>query len=289
MMRRRIATLVAVAVLLTGMGVLSSCTAVRCVLMAHRTPHERPDRADPACGGWQRDDDVEGMKVYVKGNPADPPVLVMHEIPGLLPETVCFGNALVRRGYRVYMPLFFGRFGDDVSTLRRMAVCAGPSFNCVSTKESPVVSKLRLLRDRIAERHSGRKLGVIGMCMTGGMPLALADTHVAAVVLSQPALPFPITAATRRALGVSEASLAAAKSAGVFVLRIRFERDCLVPRERFDSIADAIPADHLETIQVPSTDPREHSVLTVESHNPHAREAIEQAFAFLDRHLGRNR
>jgi dienelactone hydrolase len=257
--------------------------------MAHRTDHERPERPAPACGGWQADDEVDGMKVYVKGSMGDPPVLLLHEIPGLLPETVCFADALVRRGYRVYMPLFFGRFGRHASALRRMAVCAGPNINCVSTRESPVVSKLRTLRDRIAAQHGGRKLGVIGMCMSGGMPLALAEKNVEAVVLSQPALPFPLTAATRRALGVSVGSLLKAKSAEVFVLRIRFERDCLVPQERFDAIAEAIPADHLETIQVPSTDPREHSVLTVESHNPHAREAIEHAFDFLDRHLGRKR
>lgn len=279
-MRRRIAlgAVLTAALLLS----LSSCTVLRCVLMKHNTGHGMA-HISPACGGWEPDPPVDGMKVYVKGDRAHPPILLLHELPGSSPETLCFANDLVERGYRVYMPLFFGKLGEGVGTARQMAVCAGPNFNCLSSKESRVVRKLRTLRDRIAAAHGDQKLGVIGMCLTGGMPLALADEKVAAVVLSQPSIPFPFTQHQRRSLGVSETSLQRAAAAGVAVLRIRFACDCLVPAERFATIESRF--DRLETIVVPSDDPREHSVLTGESHGADARAAIRSTYDFLDRHV----
>jgi dienelactone hydrolase len=254
--------------------------------MAHSSKHARPETFDPACGDWKKDDPVNGMQVFVKGDPADPPVLLLHELPGLVPETVCFADRLVRRGYRVYMPLFFGAFGGRPGKLRQLAVCAGSDFNCLSTNESRIVGTLRTLRDRISKQHGGRNLAVIGMCLTGGIPLALADDKVAALVLSQPAIPFPVSAATRRSLGVSPGSLSRVNP-DVYVLRIRFQKDCLVPPERFAAIAAAIAADHLETRVVPSNDPHEHSVLTGESHDPEAQKTIEYTYGFLDRRFGK--
>jgi dienelactone hydrolase len=283
--RRWIATVVFAAIALVGMFVLSRCTSLRCAIMSHQTEHvhARPVSADS--DGWLHDAPVDGLEVYVKGERADPPILLLHELPGLLPETVQFADSLVERHYRVYMPLFFGTFGRDTPLRGLITACGGRNFNCVSTRESRIVPKLRMLRDRIAASHRGQKLGIIGMCLTGGMPLALASPDVAAVVMSQPAIPFPLTTAQRRSLGVSEQSLAAAKASGVFVLRIRFDQDCLVPRERFQAIAAAIPADRLETHEVTSTDRREHSVLTVESHNPQAMEAVRHVYDFFERHL----
>ena len=282
-MRRRSLVL---ALLVAAAVQLSSCSTLKCTFSGHSTHHER-NTVDAASAGWEKDDPVDGMQVFVKGDLSDPPVLLLHELPGLMPETVRFANELVGRGYRVYMPLFFDKFGGRPGLARQLAVCAGPNFNCLSTRESRVTGKLRILRDRIAARHDGRKLGIIGMCLTGGLPLALADDRVAAVVLSQPALPFGLTASLRRSLGVSAKSLKTARDAGVYVLRNRFEQDCLVPPERFDAIAAAIPVGHLETELVPSTDPRQHSVLTVESDNPGAKKVIQHVFCFFDRYVGK--
>ena len=290
-MRKRTAFRLAAAVVLTaGLVVfLSSCTVLRCVFMKHRSAHPRADHVDAECAGWIEDVPVEGMKVYVKGDPADPPILLLHELPGMMPETVSFADSLVQRHYRVYMPLFFGQPGHGIGPARQMAVCLGPNFNCLSSEESRVVGKLRILRHRIAVTHGGRKLGIIGMCLTGAMPLALADAEAAAIILSQPSVPFPLMEGMRRSLGVSQASLDKAKVSGVAVLRIRFAQDCLVPPERFKTIAAAIPADRLETNVVDSCNPKQHSVLTVESHDPKAQAAIAHAYDFLERNLRRNR
>lgn len=238
------------------------------------------------CGEWREIEPAGKMKVYAEGDPSSPPILLLHELPGLLPETTCFADNLVKRGYRVYMPLFFGSVGRPVGTLRQLGVCAGPNFNCVSTSESAVVDKLRGLRDRIANAHKGRPLGIIGMCLTGAMPLALAEKNVAAVVVSQPAIPFGFTASERRSLGVSTRSVQMAAERGVHVLRIRFEKDCLVPEERFDTIAQLIPEKQLETEVVATNNAHQHSVLTVESKDPGAQHAISHAMQFLDRYVG---
>jgi dienelactone hydrolase len=278
-----IVAIVAVVVLL-----LASCSAIRCVFTAHKTHKMNADEVTPEQAGWPEIAPVDGMKVYAKGEPAHPPVILLHELPGLMPETVSFADALVGKGYRVYMPLFFGRFGHRAG-LRAFAVCPGPSFNCLSEKEGRVVTKLRALRDRIASDHRARnqKLGIIGMCLTGGMPLALVDENVAAVVLSQPAIPFPFFECQRRSLG---ASLDAAARLPVEVLAIRFTSDCMVPEERFAALRARIPADRLDTYEITTTNEHAHSVLTVEGQHPgevseQAKAAIEHTFRFLDDHL----
>ncbi|HEX8169133.1 MAG TPA: hypothetical protein VF824_01175 [Thermoanaerobaculia bacterium] len=270
-------------ILLLAAFCFSSCTTLRCVFMTHHSKAAGGHHEAAPQDAWEDDQPVDGMKVYVKGNPDDPPILLLHELPGLLPQTVAFADEIVKRHYRVYMPLLFGGFGREAPLARQLLLCAGPNFNCLSTHESRVAGKLRVLRDRIYARHH-RELGVIGMCLTGAMPLALADDKVAAVVLSQPAIPFPLTAATRRALGVDPKVLPVTHAQ---VLRIRFEQDCLVPQERFDAIAAVVPKDHLETIVVPTNDPRQHSVLTVEAGGAEARKAVDQALDFLGEHVRR--
>lgn len=51
--------------------------------------------------------------VYVVGQPADPPVLVMHELPGLTDETLNFARRLQSAQFRVYLPHLFGRLRHD--------------------------------------------------------------------------------------------------------------------------------------------------------------------------------
>jgi dienelactone hydrolase len=55
-----------------------------------------------AHGGWEH-------QVYRAG--AGPAVVVIHEIPGLHPGVIAFGQRLVDAGYRVYLPSLFGRPG----------------------------------------------------------------------------------------------------------------------------------------------------------------------------------
>jgi dienelactone hydrolase len=281
---RRASLAVLVIPLLAGLVLFASCSGLRCVISSHST---HKDKEPATVAEWPKDDPIDGMTVYVKGE--GPPVILLHEIPGLLPETAKFAEKLVHAGYRVYMPLLFGKFNGRIGGVRQFLVCAGPNFNCYSSAESPVVKKLERLRDRVTE-NGRRRVAIIGMCLTGGMPLSLVNESVAAVVLSQPALPFPLTAATRASLGV-DLHRFGKKSWKGHVLAIRFENDCLAAPERFATMCDNIPTGQLTIHVVPSDKPCAHSVLTVEGQHEGgvvhdaAQAAIRHTTCFLEAHL----
>jgi dienelactone hydrolase len=314
-MRVRSASLAVLSVLLVaGVILFASCARLRCIVGAHSTHESKDLRINAAIDGWKLlNPSVDGLTVYVKGETSDPPILLLHEIPGLLPETVRFADQLVDHKYHVYMPLFFGSFSGRIGAVRQMLeVCGGHDFNCLSADESPVVAKLKDLRDRIAEDHKDHKqrMGIIGMCLTGGMPLSLVNDNVAAVVLSQPAVPFPLTDAKRHSLGADLGPITDPKNETA-VLGIRFDKDCLAVSERFEDLQKKIES-RLDLCVVTSKDEHAHSVLTVEGHNLHfespqkqepstkkakekaarekaahdeAQKAISHAFLFLGKYL----
>jgi dienelactone hydrolase len=286
-MRLRMAGLAVLAILAIAGLTFLSCAGLRCSMMRHSTHSQRDEAVSAEQTGWTTIAPVDGMTVYAKGEATDPPILLMHEIPGLIPETVRLGDQLVDRHYRVYMPLFFGKFGTrPIGTLRQLLVCAGPNFNCYSTSPSPVLRKLELLRNRIAETHKNQKMAIIGMCLTGGMPVGLVNKDVGAIVLSQPALPLPLTASLRRSLGVD---VKPALGSDIPILAVHFEKDCLAPDERFTSL-ESIRGKRLVVHGIKTTNPKAHSVLTVEgqhSNDPEVKAAIQHVFDFIDDHLRR--
>jgi dienelactone hydrolase len=98
---------------------------------------------------------------------------------------------------------------------------------------------------------SGRsKVGVIGMCLTGGFALAMAiDPVVGVTVVSQPALPFavgPMKLIPGQAadLGLSDADhrrLLDRKGDPEFCVRaLRYETDSIAPRARVERIRDEL-------------------------------------------------
>ena len=78
------------------------------------------------------------------------------------------------------------------------------------------------------------------MCLTGGFALAMmVDDTIMAPVLSQPSLPFPITAKHKADLGLNATQLARVKeraAAGCQVLGLRFSDDATSPAERFATL-----------------------------------------------------
>jgi dienelactone hydrolase len=137
------------------------------------------------------------------------------------------------------------------------------------------------------------------MCFTGGFALATAvDDSVRASVVSQPAAPFPISAARRADPGLSVDELdqvaERASSTGFCALGLRFSDDRNSPRPRFDSLRRTL-GEAFEVIELDSSpgnpggfSRRAHSVLTSEvrdtpDHPAHAARA--QVVRFLHRQL----
>src|SRR5262245_55615893 len=46
-------------------------------------------------------------------SPAGPAVLLLHELPGLTPEDMLLGYRIAQQGFQVYLPVLFGKVGQD--------------------------------------------------------------------------------------------------------------------------------------------------------------------------------
>jgi len=71
-------------------------------------------------------------RVFRKG--AGPAVLVMHELPGMVPQCTALGEAIADHGFLVHLTLFYGEPGDRRAWLR-------PSFLTGISREIYLLSK----------------------------------------------------------------------------------------------------------------------------------------------------
>lgn len=235
---------------------------------------------------------------YEKGS--GPGVVLIPEIPGITPEVLGLAEHLVAAGFTVVVPSPFGDPGRTSSggyilgTVLRL--CVSSEFRAFATNaHRPITDYLRAVASDLAARTPGRGVGVIGQCFTGGFALAAAiDDSVAASVLSQPAVPFPLGRARQLDPGVSPEDfdrIAERASAGeVCALGLRFSEDASVPPARFATIKARL-GDAFEIIQLDSSpgnaggySKSAHSVLTNEvRENPanSASGARDRVVAFL--------
>ncbi len=146
--------------------------------------------------------------VYRRGT--GPGVVVVHEIPGITPEVARFARIVADDGFRVFLPHLFGTPNKPLSpgyAVGQMArACIRREFSVFSRHESsPITDWLRALCRHAHGECGGPGVGAIGMCLTGNFALSLmVDESVMAPVLSQPSLPFPVSASHRRALHLSD-------------------------------------------------------------------------------------
>jgi dienelactone hydrolase len=240
-------------------------------------------------------------KVYRRG--AGPGVVILHELPGLIPEDVALGARVADAGFTVFMPSLIGTPGKRESCLDDLEgsvrVCISREFNNFATRRrSPITDWVRALCRAAHAELGGKGVGAIGMCLTGNFALALMiDPVIAAPVVCHPALPAPFLPAQRAALQLSDAELEIVKkrvAAGTPVLGLRFTRDWFCPKERFDRLTAEL-GDGFERIEVDSSKgnpygiPRAaHSMLTrdlVDRDGHPTRVALARLLAFLREQL----
>jgi len=173
-----------------------------------------------------------------------PPIIMLHELPGMYDPFLRFATNLSAQGYTVYLPVLFGKPGDDKTFWNSAQLTFNPfrvaRWHCFRAGETaPIVADLKTLCYEVGLRHPGEKMGVVGMCLTGSFPLALmSETQVQAVVVCQPATPVWNWNASRKAdLGLSPEDIAvavrASQARNIPVFGVRFELDTVANGEKF--------------------------------------------------------
>jgi dienelactone hydrolase len=205
--------------------------------------------------------------VYTRGS--GPGVVLLPEIPGLTPQVMGLANHLVDAGFTVAVPSLFGEPGRPLSggyVLRTITkACITREFAAFARNaERPIAEYVRALARHLHGQVGGRGVGVIGMCFSGGFALGSAvEPAVLAPVGSQPSVPFPVGAARKRDLGMSEREQAAiaerVRSEGLCLVGLRFSEDVASPADRFTELEKAFGTGWRA---IPLNSKREHSVLT---------------------------
>lgn len=229
-----------------------------------------------------------------------PAVIVIHEMPGITPPVAAFARRVIDAGFHVRMPSLFGEPGRPMSpgyVLRSLVRgCVAREFVTLALdRTSPAIGWLRALAADAHAACGGPGVGAVGMCFTGGFALGMmVDDVMVAPVLSQPSLPFPVSPARRRAVGLSEADFARVRARGGCVMGLRFTGDPAVPAARFDTLRRAL-GERFVAVEIDSSPgnpygiPRgAHSVLTehfVDAPGHPTREALDRVIAFLREQL----
>jgi dienelactone hydrolase len=233
-----------------------------------------------------------------------PAVIVVHEIPGITPLVAGFGRKVADAGLTAVLPSLFGTPGKPMTAGYAAEVvarcCISREFATLGLgRTSPITAWLRALAAAEHERCGGPGVGAVGMCMTGGFALAMmVDDVVKAPVLSQPSLPFPLGAARKRAVGLSDADFDRVKTRvaeGTCVLGLRFTGDRSSPPDRFETLRREL-GDGFIGVEIDSSEGNPwgnkksaHSVLTNDLQDTPGhptREALDQVLAFFRTRLG---
>ena len=245
--------------------------------------------------------DGKTKTVFWRGS--GPGVVIMHEVPGITPQVAEFGRRVADAGFTAVLPHLFGTPGKPFSgsyVLGQIArLCISHEFTLLARKQaSPVTDWLRALCRHVHATCGGPGVGALGMCLTGGFALALmVDESVMAPVLSQPSLPFPVSAGHKAALAISDGDLARVKertAVGCSLLGLRFTNDPAVPPERFATLRREL-GDGFEAIEIDSSpgnpfaiSQNAHSVLTndfVDEVGHPTRAALDRVLALFNERL----
>ena len=164
-----------------------------------------------------------------------PAVFVLHEIPGLYRADIDLARRMAKCGFTAYVPLFFGKPGEchPVRNLLTKPLNPASEFSYWLPQTPPAVHWLRPQLDFAYRRSGGRGVALIGMCLTGSLPLAvISSTIVKAAVICQPTNPFlfpwltDLSGPERRALCSSTAD----------VLGFHFSHDRYSPEARWSTL-----------------------------------------------------
>ncbi len=229
--------------------------------------------------------DAQNIEHWVYQSQSDgPPVLLMHELPGLTRKCRQLADRICEAGFRVYMPLFFGKPERTNFISNTVHLCISREFQAFAAgKTQPLVSWLRALVTHIADCESTDRVGVIGMCLTGNFALTLiAHTNVKAAVCCQPSLPI----FREEDLAISHEDLnqsvnAAQELGKNSILGFRYQQDFICPAAKFQRIREVF-GECFEGTEFPG---KHHATLTEHLHE----DALKKTLVYLNQSLAPER
>lgn len=180
------------------------------------------------------------------------PVLLLHELPGLTPGSLSLGQELSSRGFQTYLPLLFGRYGQNRGIAGYFQMRSTRRWTPYSSKTSgPISIDVAAMIDSISNKHPGEKIIVAGNCLTGVLPLeALTHPQVQTAVICQPAMPFvlPWKKSYRSVWPISdekyrEVAKALRRNSSKQVIFINYVGDRLAPIQRTSHMASRLAED----------------------------------------------
>jgi len=211
--------------------------------------------------------------VYKEGE--GPGVLLMHELPGMVPEFWRLAEWIIAAGFTVYAP---DLYADDLETPVRTSLTGNGLRACISREihlfakndSSPVTVWLRALAAKMHEDCGGPGIGAIGLCMTGNFALSLVlEKGVIAPIASEPSLPLGLSNRAHAALHLSKEEKQALRDrTDVPVMALRFKGDPVCRKARFDALEELVGKDRLIRIELddehknPDGNNFPHAVLT---------------------------
>jgi dienelactone hydrolase len=201
----------------------------------------QPGKSYPFPGDTAR----AGQSLATFANGEGDPLILLHELPGLSEPTFALGGYFVRKGFRVVLPLLFGQPGQENVALGLCQTCLRQELREVWRGGANTILA-RVIRAIAAEEWAAYKdvqpdatgVGVVGMCFTGSMVLALLldddqiNSVVKAPVLAQPSSGYGADVLKTVADGTSKGP----------ILSLRFERDFICRQQHFDKLKTAFQA-----------------------------------------------
>ena len=213
------------------------------------------------------------------------PIIVLHELPGMTPSFIEYCQHMVKEGFKVYMPLLFKDVGSEMSTGQTIRFCLDKEFRHLFSARAedgsrPISNWLLHLTKHVAQECPNQKIGMIGMCLTGGFALVgLADPSVAGVICCQPSYPFffnqsiGLTSSQREK--VSDGAKRLPKPC---VKGFRYDKDWICRKSHFNAIENLLD-DAFDKKTLPG---RGHSTVTGSCLN---KRVFDEIVVFLNRQL----
>lgn len=216
------------------------------------------------------------------------PLIVLHELPGMSPTFIDYCRRMADLGYKVHMPLMFLAPGSDLrNPLQLATICIRAEFRELfwgrpATSGKPFTRWLLGLIGDVARSHPEQRIGVIGMCLTGGFALAgFAHPGVAAAIACQPSIPMlgDVTTLGLTAEQRKEAQAGAARLPSPCAKAYRYEGDTISKRGHVEAAAMLLGPALAPVVELPGAG---HSTLTGATAS---RQVFDDVLAFLSTRL----